>query len=704
MDQEQFKEAYFKRMKKNKINPKEVVFRYLVYLPLVIVCVCIAFAAAYLYLRYTVPRYNSSISLLINSDKNGRGNTDALDQLVIYKNRANLANEVEILKSVTLMEKVVRDIGLNTQYVVEGNLKKSKVYVDLPIVYEPLTQKDTTIPYSITLNFNEQGQFMVAGQPGRWFGANDIVKGRNGDFRIRILNTAGIKPEYKYHIRWQPPQTTATSIAAGLNIRQLNKDASILKIDYVSEITQEGKDILNQLVKEYNLTSIENKNKVIDNTVKFIDGRLILLAGELGSVEQGLQNFKQRNEIIDIQSQGQAQYGDSKEAADKLAAQEIQLQVIEMINKYIANPQKRNSLVPSTLGIEDATLSELITEYNQLQIDREEKLKTMPEANPAVQLVNSQLEKIRTSLIENLANLKASGDVLRNRLYADYVTAKGQLRTIPAKEKELLEIARQQGIKEKLYLFLLQKREELAIAMASSTSNAASIDPAAASPAPVSPDRAATLQLALILGLLVPVGLIYLRVLFNDKITHRADIVNVSDMPIIGEIAHNKMADRKLVIGSNDRSIISEQFRVARTNLQYFIANKQCPVILVTSTMAGEGKTFTSMNLGAVWAVANKRTVILELDLRKPKVSKALGLSAARGISNYMLGDVTMQELPVMVNERLYVVPAGPIPPNPSELLLDPKIDELMAYLRLHFDCIIINFSASGAGQRCPHA
>jgi capsular exopolysaccharide synthesis family protein len=234
--------------------------------------------------------------------------------------------------------------------------------------------------------------------------------------------------------------------------------------------------------------------------------------------------------------------------------------------------------------------------------------------------------------------------------------------------------------------------------MASSTSNAYSIDPASSSWMPVSPDRSGTFRTAFIFGILIPIGLIYLREILNDKITTRPDILKATQMPIIGEIVHHKMADREVVIGGKDRSVIAEQFRMARANLQYFIVNKKSPVILVTSSMAGEGKTFTSMNLGAVYAVANKKTVILELDLRKPKISKALGLLDRKGISNYIVEDVSKEDLPVAVKntENLYIVPAGRVPPNPSELLLNEKIAVLFAYLKENFDVIIIDSAPVG--------
>ncbi len=690
---------------KPKFTPKEFLFKYLVYLPLFIASVTISLALAYIYLRYQVPYYNSSVSILIKDEKNAQP-SDALNEIVLFKPKTNLANEIEILRSASLMTKVVRAINLNTQYWTEGNVKRSEIYLNRPFYYESISQKDTNTAYTLVLNFNSQGYFKVQGLTNQWYRQGDIIHGLQGDFRITNIIAGALNPQYRYIIQWVPPFQMAGGLAAGLNIRQLNRDATILNINIVTEIQKKGLDILNELVKAYNNTIIENKNRVIENTVKFIDGRLILLTSDLGKVEQGLQEFRQKNEIIDIQKQGEVQSDELKSSYEKLGDQEIRLQVIDMVNKYISNPDKRFSLVPSSLGIEDPTLLALITSYNQLQLEREEKLKIMPEANPMIQVLNNQIEKVRLSLLENLANIKRAAETLRNNLLADYNSQRNTIRTIPSKERELQEIQRQQGIKEKLYLFLLQKREESAITVASSISNASSIDPATSSGAPVSPDRTGTFRLALIAGLLLPAGFIYLRELLNDKVTDKADITFATDIPIAGEIGHykirdrkaDKIGDRKLVVGEKDRSIVSEQFRLTRTNLQFFITDKKNPVILVTSSIAGEGKTFTSLNLGGVWALTNKKTVILELDLRKPKISRSLGLFDKKGISNYVIGEAGKEQLPILVKDtrNLYVVPAGPIPPNPTELMLDKKMDELFSYLKSNFDIIIIDSAPMG--------
>lgn len=682
---------------KPKFTPKEFLFKYLVYLPFFIASIVISVAFAYLYLRYQIPYYNSFISILIKDDKNAQP-ADALNEIVLFKPKTNLANEIEILKSVTLMSKVVSAINLNTQCWIEGKLKRSEVYGNAPFTLEIVSAEDTNASYTLILQFNKKGYFQVQGLPDQWHQANELIHGNRRDFKITNINVTALNTEYKYIIRRVSSMEMAAGVAAQLGIRQLNRDATILSINIVTENRQKGLDILNELVKAYNNNIVENKNRVIENTVKFIDGRLILVTSELDKADQSVQNFRQKNEIIDLDKQGNAQSDELKTLTEKLDEQEVRLQVIDMITQYIGSPGKKYSLVPSSLGIDDPTLLTLVTNYNELQIEHAEKLKVMPAANPVMQVLENSIEKVRISLVENLSNIQRATKSIRNSLLTNYNNLRNEIRKVPLKEKELLEIARQQGIKEKLYLFLLQKREESAITIASSISNASSIDPAVSSGIPVSPDRSGTFRIAIIIGLVIPVSFIYLRELFDDKIIAKSDVTSVTEIPLAGEIAHHKIGERKLVVGEKDRSIISEQFRVTRTNMQYFITDKKNPVILVTSSIAGEGKTFTSMNLGAVWALANKKTVILELDLRKPKISKSLGLPNKKGISNYVVGNVPKEELalPVKSIDNLYVIPAGPVPPNPFELISDEKIGELFTYLKANFDIIIIDTAPIG--------
>jgi tyrosine-protein kinase Etk/Wzc len=345
-------------------------------------------------------------------------------------------------------------------------------------------------------------------------------------------------------------------------------------------------------------------------------------------------------------------------------------------------------------------LAALVGEYNQLQLRRESELKTNSPQHPSIKILENQIERLRLSLVENLNNIYQSADRIAAKLRGEYNSARGYLKTVPQKQRTLNEIMRQQGIKEKLYLFLLQKREESAITRASAVGTSTPIDPAVSRNTPVSPNTTNIYRIAFVIGLIVPLAFIYIRDLLNDKLVTRTDLTKATNAPIMGEVAHHVSMTRKFVVGMQDRSILAEQFRILRTNLQFLLAHapSKNPVVLVTSSIAGEGKTFCSMNMAAVWAVAGKKTVILELDLRKPKISKALGLQRDIGITNYILGNTPKEELPQLNSEvpNLYIIGAGPIPPNPSEMIMDKKMDELFTYLRANFDVIIIDSAPVG--------
>ncbi len=685
----------------HKLTPKEIFYKYIVYLPLFIVCVGIAITTAYIYLRYKVPYYSSSISLLYKDASGkylGGDENMMLDDVMLYKKRSNLANEIEVLKSVNIMERVVTSLGLNLVYYNEGKVKTRELYGS-SLKAEVSKIRDSSLAFTVSLKKEDENVFAWYDGKKTLVKSGDEIITSNGRVRIHFF-APGLDKSDKYYIQWLPVRSAAMGLAGAVSASQLNREASIIRVNIATEVPQKGKDILNQLALEYKQIGIDDKNKVVDNTIQFIDERLDLISAQLGDVEGGKQNFQQRNNLIDPQGQSEQEIISLTEVRRRLDEEEVRLQVIDMITNYVDNPSKRFQLVPSSLGLSDRTLDGLINSYNELQLKREAELKIAPAAHPNIAAIDNQIEKIRTSIVENLVNIRRSSQSLASRLRNEYRSTQGNIRSIPQKQREFAEIMRQQGIKEKLYLFLLEKREESAITRASAVANSAPLDEAVSGGGPISPDSKGIYRLALIIGLLVPAAFIYIRDLLNDKVTVRTDITKVTETPIIGEVAHHRSMMRQFVVGVKDRSILSEQFRILRTNLQFLLAHAPTknPVVLVTSTISGEGKTFCSMNMAAAWAIAGKKTVIIELDLRKPKISKALDLQTDIGISNFIIGNSKKESLPQSLPDipNLYVIGAGPIPPNPSELIMDSKMDELFTYLRANFDIIIIDSAPVG--------
>jgi capsular exopolysaccharide synthesis family protein len=509
---------------------------------------------------------------------------------------------------------------------------------------------------------------------------------------VNIVDMSLYKQDYKYIATWVPTPNLAGGLAGSLSIYPLSKDATILVISTSSQLPQKSQVVLNSLVDEYNNYNIEQNNQIADNTIQFIDNRLSIISGELNSWENHLKSFREKN-ALDIQAQGMQAVGTAKELQDKLNDQELQVNVANMISEYINNPQRRYELVPSNLGIGDVTLTALITGYNEGVLKRNELLKTLGEKNIQVAALESQLDDFRNKIIEGINNIKAAYNTAYSAAYSRYQATLGNIREIPEKEKQLLEIERQQGIKEKLYIYLLEKREESAVSRAAEIGKSESVDQAK-SFGPVNIKNSNIYLMALFAGLGIPLLIVYLMDLLNDKLTTRQEILKLTEAPIIGEISHSPDKERK-IISAKTRGLLPEQFRIVRTNLRYFLSKeKSGNCILVTSTMPGEGKTFVSLNLAAVLASPGKKTLLIEFDMRRPKISEALGLSKeANDLAAFLAGNIDPAKIirKEPGAENLYVITTSYVPPNPAELLLSERLPELFDYLKSNFDYIVID-------------
>lgn len=687
----------------DKKSPKEILHKYLSYIPLVISFLVVFYGLTFLYLRYKAPIYQSSIKILVTDDskKSGKDLSTAILDQIVSNGKSNIANELEIVKSRTLMERVVNVLQLNVVYHSLGKVRTTELYDTLRNNFISFSSiKDSSRKYSVDIRILNGKIFYIHQKREDLIYNHTVVKTPDFDFTVHIRTLDAYRPDYIYTASWYSPLTMAEVLANQINAEALNKDASIMNVTLLSEIPLKGKRILNQLAIEYAKANVEDKNKAVDNTIRFIDDRLLLIADELGGVEVSMQKFRQENNVIDVSNQEQLEFDRVKNIRDKLDESDVKIRVADMVLSYVNDPSRKYSLVPSSLGIEDATLLSLIKSYNEQVTEREELLKTVAPGNIAVKTIEGQLEQLQQKIIESVSNVKKVYSSGYNQAKSDYNEILQTINKVPQKEKELLEISRQQGIKEKLYVYLLEKREESALTKASAVANSTRIDSAVTSGVPVTPKSTLMYVFATILGLAIPISIIYLRDLFNDKITTREDIIKYTKAPIIGEINHSNIKERK-IIADKSRGVVSEQFRLIRTNLQYFLSKENASnVVLVTSTMANEGKSFVSMNLGAVLANANKKVALLEFDLRKPKIKSALDMQTnGLGITSYLVdNNLTIKDItnPILNLANLYLVPAGPVPPNPAELLLSQRMDTLITSLKKEFDYIIIDTSPIG--------
>ncbi len=681
-----------------KSTPREFLMKYLNYLPIFILCIGGAFAFSLIYLHYTNPVYNTSIKILIkqDDDQSGGNLSNEIVSKIFSNGKANISNELEIVRSETLMENVVRKLSLNQTFFEEGNINTKELYDSTGksvIHFDTIT--DSSKSYTIKIYIKNK-KFYLKSSTGLQEVFNNVpIKQEGIEFSLHINTSAKLDNGLIFIAKWQPPIVAAQRLAKTIEIKQLNKESTIILISVNSEIGEKGRDILNAIAEVYSKLNVDEKNKVNRNTIKFLEDRIAVISNELGGIENDLQKYRKQNNVINPEAQVTGAFTGLKDVKDKMDEIQVKIQVADLVKGYVNDPERKFSLVPSSLGIEDITLVELVRAYNTDVLLRENLLKTVTPKNIEINKIEAQLATLQGKIIESVDNVKRSLTSAYNSSKAEYNTINNEIGSVPQKQQEMLGKTRQQEIKEKLYIFLLERKEQSTLNEASAISNNYPIDHAITETIPVAPNATAIYSVAVLLGFGLPLLALYLLSLFNDKVITRSDVLRYTQTPLIGEINHTESKDRK-IISDKGRGVLSEQFRNLRTNLQYFKKTDDKQTILVTSSMPGEGKSFISLNIAAVFAATGKKTLIIELDLRKPKLSSALNIDGAgQGLTSYIVGSVELNDVIRPITEgnltNFFLLPSGPIPPNPSELILDVKMAELFTELKKRFDFIIID-------------
>ncbi|HLG41423.1 MAG TPA: polysaccharide biosynthesis tyrosine autokinase [Chitinophagaceae bacterium] len=678
------------------LSLKDLFYKYVRFLPLFLLSVAIALLLAFAYLRYTTRIYSSTGAMLIKYEQQSNRSDKIEDILKGGNETQNIQNEIEVLKSKPLMERVVKKLNLQFSYTAKGRFIVNNIYKQGPFIAQAFKIADSSGGFSMDIKFINDHQFRVNNESAT-FALGDLFENGHGVFSL--IKRAPAITGSEYTISWQPAENIAGSLAGGVKVQPKTPGTSILTITLQSTNAHMAADIVNNLMVEYDSMTVEQNNYSNDQMLGFIDERLKNMNQELDTLQLRFLKYKQDNNLFDVDKQlteSFLKYSDADKNAD---LQQFKLNVAEEIDNYVKDKKNQYSTTtPSALFLEDATLTELVSLYNKVQLERQGLLDAhLPPSHPRVKAAEGQIEEIRGKLIENLNNIRLSLHSSINVLKGKGSVEQSKLEALPFKLKLYVEMDRQIKTKLELLSLLEGKREEISIQRAAITSNSKVIDKAGISNTPVKPNRKTIQILAILAGLGLPALLIFVGEILNDKINTRFDIERLTQAPILGEIGHS-FADNTLIVSKTSRTMVAEQFRIIRSNLQYVVNKPDKTVILVTSSFSGEGKSFISTNMAAVLALAGKKTIILEFDIRKPKVLSGLHIGKRPGITNFLMGKANLNELitPVPDYENLSVLACGPVPPNPSEMLLDLKVSELFEEMGKRFEVIFIDTAPVG--------
>lgn len=700
-----------------QINIQEILFRYLIHWPWFVVSVIVCIALAWGYLRLTTPIYNVSATVLIKDEKKGGGAnmSSELEKMGLngfVSSSSNIENEIEVLSSRTLAREVVSSLGLFVTYMDEDRFPKRELYRTSPVLVSLTPQEADNLP-----------QAMEVGMSLQPTGAMDVqIKVGKKEYRKRFEKLPAVFPTDEGTVAFfanndtlssvhpesvtkerhitayiNSPFSVAKGYAGSLSITPTSKATSVVTVSLKNSNTQRGKDYIDKLLEVYNINANNDKNEVAQRTAEFIDERIGIISKELGSTERDLENFKRSAGITDLSSEAQIALTGNAEYEKKRVENQTQINLVMDLQRYLQGTEYE--VLPSNVGLQDVGVAGAIDRYNEMVAERNRLLRTSTESNPAIVNLNASIRAMRGNIQTTLDATLKGLEITRADLAREASRYSRRISDAPTQERQFVSIARQQEIKSGLYLMLLQKREENAIVLAAIANNAKIIDEAQADSAPISPKWMTIYLAALVFGIGIPVGIIYLVGLTKFKIEGRADVEKLTSLPVIGDIP---LADEKvgsIAVFENQNNLMSETFRNVRTNLQFMLENGK-NVILVTSTISGEGKSFISANLAISLSLLGKKVVIVGLDIRKPGLNKVFNIpKKEHGITQFLTNPtINLMDLvqPSDINRNLYILPGGTVPPNPTELLARDGLEKAVETLKKNFDYVILDTAPVG--------
>lgn len=656
---------------------------------------------AFTYTSLATKEYLITSTMLLQ-DQQTPGNSSAMNSFAseigmfsLTDGKNNIKNEEIILTSRYLMQQVVRDLKLNVTIFRGYGFRAEELYQEAPFtakiqqiavdsIWQRVYRIEVLDSNKVEISGEDEEITLTAqfGKPVK-LPQYELVLERNA------LN---LTPGTVYSTEIISEEDAMRRLAGGYTVQFSDKSATTMDMELIYPHPEKGEVILQHIMDKYLENNIKQKVRMADSMLVFINNRLNVVAGELGDVEKQLEEYRSDNRITDIGEQSRMLIGNASEYYNKLQEKQTQLSIVNVLESYLKDPEN-NSTIPSSLSIQNASFASSLAQYNSLMLEREEKSLAYTDANPVMKNLDEQIQGVRSNLLQNITSYKRELELSTQELSSQSSAFNSQIQQVPGKERVFVDLARQQDLKQQLYMYLLQRWEEAAIAKNSKMPGSRIIDDAKSTSWPVKPPKKIIYFMAFVMGLIVPLGYVNSKDFLHSRIRSEFDIEKYTDISIIGKIGRNT-GTSNLVIHEASNSLIAESFRSLRTNLQFVLNFNGSNVIMVTSSMNGEGKTFLSWNLGSSLALAGKKVVFMELDLRKPKLSGMMGMDYEQdGYTNFIKDDLPVEKLikPTMFNENCFIVSSGPVTTTPSEMLLNEKLGMLIAYLRNRFDYVIID-------------
>lgn len=721
MSQEPINNSFLEEEK--PINWKAVIMEYLIYWPFILLFVIICLGGAYVYLRYQAPQYRINATVLIKQGDKSK-NASAMSTIAAMQDFGtislanNFDNELEILRSRTLIKKVVNNLSLNINYYSEGKFSYNRnLYRSTPVKVWMAPDEADRLPsrVNMTLSVMPGGEFTATAK--YFLKGEEVTESKSFDKLPSLMITkvgtisfsapsdtamATVKEQQTILVTIDNPTGTAAGCKGRLSAKATSDYTSIVSLDYIDTNVTRGIDFINTLVRLYNSDANDDKNEVASRTAEFINARIEIINSELGTTENELAEYKQKAGITDVSADAKLAMQGSTEYNNRRAENSTQLRLVEFLTQYINDPANKFEVIPANVGITDATLTTAISQYNEMLIERKRLLRTSNEKNPAVINLDTSIAATRKSVITAVESVHKALLITRSNLDIEARKYESRISNAPIQEKELISISRQQEIKANLYLMLLQKREENAITLAATANNGRIIEEPLFG-GQTGPKSKQIYMIALVFGFAFPIGSIYLIRMLRFKIEGRADVEKITNITIVGDIPTVESKENQrvgIVIHENANGLMEEVFRGVRTNVQYILQEGQ-KVVLVTSTTSGEGKSFIAGNLAVSFALMGMKTLIMGMDIRKPGLNKIFNIPRKQeGITQYLSAPSTTDLLSLCqksdISENLYIIPGGAVPPNPTELVARKTLDKAMEILKEKFDYIIIDTAPIG--------